>query len=393
MTAQEDGTTWGAGERNRDRQAGQGGRTMADRPGPASSSAPGAAALRLAAIAAAASAGGWLWNLTGLPLGWLMGAALVTGAWVMLAHHVVLPRLLIRAAHVAIGTGVGLAITPDVVLRMVGWLPLMILSALAGLLMAAAFAPVLARLGRVGPATAFFSLTPGGVIEMANIGGRAGADRMTIAALHTIRVGMVVGLLPLVLFAFYPHDTRGQAVSAIIAPGPLAVALAVGTLGGWIGHRVRLPAAWLLGAVLSVGVLAGAGLVVTPDEVLPPPLIAVAQIVVGMSLGARFERDRLAAIPRALAAGVPILAVIMGVMAALAVLASRFAALDPPALVLAFSIGGMAEMVLTAKALHQDVAIVAAFQAVRAVIVNLFAGTIWSRLHPLISDRPKGPRS
>ena len=49
-------------------------------------------------------------------------------------------------------------------------------------------------------------------------------------------------------------------------------------------------------------------------------------------------------------------------------------------MVLAFSIGGLAEMVLTARYLELNMAIVAAFQAVRAVLVNSLAGAIWNRL-------------
>ncbi|MGB1026559.1 MAG: AbrB family transcriptional regulator, partial [Rhodospirillaceae bacterium] len=49
-------------------------------------------------------------------------------------------------------------------------------------------------------------------------------------------------------------------------------------------------------------------------------------------------------------------------------------------LVLSFSIGGMAEMVLTAKTLGANAAMVAAFQVTRAFLVNLCAGPLWTVL-------------
>ncbi|MCT7376689.1 AbrB family transcriptional regulator [Chelativorans salis] len=109
-------------------------------------------------------------------------------------------------------------------------------------------------------------------------------------------------------------------------------------------------------------------------------MIGLAQIIVGLALGARFERQRLASIPRAMAAGLAILALIMAAMAAFAALAGMLMPQDLPSLILAFSIGGMAEMVLTAKVLHRDIALVAAFQTLRGVTVNAVAGAVWQRL-------------
>ena len=83
---------------------------------------------------------------------------------------------------------------------------------------------------------------------------------------------------------------------------------------------------------------------------------------------------------RRLAVGTVALIVIIFVMALIGVGFSRFLPMDAPTMVLAFSIGGLAEMVLTARYLELDMAMVAAFQAVRAVLVNSFAGAIWNRL-------------
>ena len=69
---------------------------------------------------------------------------------------------------------------------------------------------------------------------------------------------------------------------------------------------------------------------------------------------------------------------IITTMALLALVFSQFLPMDAATLVLAFSIGGLAEMVLTARYLELDMAIVAAFQVTRAILVNSFAGTIWN---------------
>lgn len=330
-----------------------------------------------------AAIGGAVWSLFGLPLAWLMGAAIVSGILCGSGLEITLPKLLYWPSLAVIGAGVGLTITPEVALQIASWFPFMIVMGFSGVLLAALLTPVTARRGRMEASTAFFALMPGGVIEMANIGDPHGADRTTIATLHAIRVALVVGLLPLGLYLFYP-STGGASARILLETPSLLLTLAVALLGGWLGKLVKLPASWLLGALLAVAVLTASGLVAGQ---IPSVLLAVAQVIVGISLGSKFKRERLRTLPRAIAVGGTALFVIIAIMAAIGVLFARFLPMDAPTMVLAFSIGGLAEMVLTAKALEADIAMVAAFQSIRAVLVNTFAGTIWNRLAPHFKER------
>ncbi|MBV7395488.1 AbrB family transcriptional regulator [Mameliella sediminis] len=336
-----------------------------------------------------AALGGAVWEISGLPLGWLMGAALLTGVFAIRGRQVKLPAALYCPGLAIIGASVGLVITPVVAAQIVAWVPVMIGSAVLGIGAAALFAPVLARRGGISSSTAFFSLLPGGVIEMASIGETHGADSTVIAALHAVRVALVVGLLPLALFFFLPAGEGAFSGVAVLPLGQFVLVLLTGLFGGWLGDRAGLPASWLLGAVIAVGLLTSTGAVA---GAMPPPLLASAQVLVGMSLGARFTRQRLANVPRALVAGMPVLLAIMALMALAAALASLLVPQALATLVLCFSIGGMAEMVLTAKALNQNIALVAAFQALRGVTVNTLAATVWRRLSHRFpnSDNSKG---
>lgn len=348
-------------------------------------------AARFAALAALGAGGGGLWTASGLPLGWLMGAAAVAGLLAARGWTVETPRPLYNGALAVIGAGVGLTITPAAALELAQWGAIMPVAALLGVVLAAAAAPLLARWAKMRAVTAYFALLPGGVIEMARIGETHGADRTTIAALHALRVAMIVSLLPLALFALSPTPQTGGALAAQ-APEPLGVAALIGALalalaGGWAADRLGTPAGWLLGAVVAVGAAAGAGVL---GGALPPLLLIGAQIVLGLSLGARFKREMLRALPRALAAAAPVFLALMALTALAGVVVAAIGPVSEPiqTLVLCFSIGGMAEMVLTAKALGQNAALVAAFQAVRAVLVNLCAGAVWRRLsrHALFSS-------
>lgn len=338
---------------------------------------------------APAALGGALWEALGLPLGWLMGAAVLTGAVAMANVEIKVPKLLYNISLAFLGASVGLAITPDVAALIVVWAPVMVVAAVIGVLAAVLMAPLLARWGRMEHSTAFFSLLPGGVIEMANVGDSHGADRTIIAALHSVRVALVVGVLPLALFAFYDStDAMAQAIPTLPIFQLLTV-FVVGLVGGALAAKSGLPAAWLLGALILVGLVSSFG---SFSGRIPEPPLAIVQVLVGMSLGARFKRERLASIPRALAVGLPVLFVIIIGMALAATAVSLALPFSAPTLILCFSIGGMAEMVLTSKALGQNVALVAAFQAVRAVIVNASAGAVWRRIdpHSLMFNPPKG---
>lgn len=324
-----------------------------------------------------AALGGSLWEALGLPLGWLMGAAVVTGFFAMCNVEVVVPKPLYSVSLAALGAGVGLSITPDVAATLLVWAPVMVVAGCLGVGAAVLMTPLLARFGRMERSTAFFSLLPGGVIEMANVGEGHGADRTIVAALHAVRVALVVGLLPLVLYAFFPASGDPVQDVALLSWTHLAMVILVGVAGGWATAQLGLPAAWLLGALIAVGLLSSLGFL---SGRMPASLMAGVQVLVGISLGARFRRDRLSSIPRALGTGLLVLLVIMTAMAAAAGLASLVMPISLPTLVLCFSVGGMAEMVLTSKVLGQNVALVAAFQAVRAVLVNACAGVVWRNL-------------
>ena len=180
-----------------------------------------------------AAIGGAIWASMGLPLAWLMGAAIVTGFLSFYGVVIEPPKLLYRPSLSVIGAGVGLTITGAVALEVSRWFPVMAVMGFAGVLLAAIATPIVARKGEMEESTAFFSLMPGGVIEMANIGEPHGADRTTIATLHAIRVGLVVGILPLSLYFLFPQT--GDVADVILLESlPLGFVLVVAVLGGWL---------------------------------------------------------------------------------------------------------------------------------------------------------------
>lgn len=339
---------------------------------------------------ALAGAVGWAANLAGLPLGWLLGAAVATGVLAASGVRLYSASREKDLALAVIGTSVGLGLTPAVAASLAQWAPLMVGATVLSMVIAILASLILSRLGRVSRSTAYFSVLPAGLAELAFIGQKAGADGAVIATLHAVRVGLVVIAAPAAVFSLTEGDA--SMISAA-APSPVEIwagAIALGLAAGYGASWLGLPAGWFLGAIIGVGALACLDLL---NGRLPEEILVAAQLIVGYALGVRFKRDSLAKIPRALAVATPLLLVSMALMAALGLAAGGQIPESAATLILAFSIGGTAEMVLTAKSFGENAALVAAFQVTRGFLVNLVSGPLWRLLSrcALFRDPPSVP--
>ncbi|MCA0421859.1 MAG: AbrB family transcriptional regulator [Proteobacteria bacterium] len=333
----------------------------------------------------AAAVGGGLAQAAGLPLAWLVGAAVMTAVYSLTVAPVAVPRPAYRLAQLVVGTSVGLTVSSDIAER-IGWhIAAIPVGACVSIAIGMLLTGPLVRLGAVDRATAHFAMVPAGISEMADLAGRHGADVGAVATFHAMRVMLVVFLLPPLIFAF---DQDGI-LSVTRDPGAftlsLATALGCALAAGWGGSRLGLASAWFLGPMAAVAVLSGTGLVAATE---PQGLLAAAQIALGLSLGARLKRDTVRRLPRALAAGAVLMLVHALVMGALALALALLAGAEPVTMVLGLATGGSAEMVLTARAVGADAAIVAAYQLSRGLLGNAFA----ERLHRRRAGQAAGPQ-
>lgn len=312
--------------------------------------------------------------MAGLPLAWLVGAALASAIYTMTVAPINVPQRAYRMAQLVVGTSVGLTVSADVVSR-IGWHALVIpLGAAFSLGIGLLLAAPMARLAKVDRSTAHFAMIPAGISEMADLAGRHGADVGAVATFHAMRVMLVVFVLPPLIFSV----NEAAALSVSRDPGawtaPLALALLSAAFAGWGGSRLGLPSAWFLGPMAVVALLSGGGLVAASE---PRELIAVAQIGLGLSLGARLKRETVRRLPRALGAGAIMMLVHAVVMAGAALGLAILLREDAATMILSLATGGSAEMVLTARAVGADAAMVAAYQLTRGLAGNALA----ERLH------------
>lgn len=329
-------------------------------------------------IALAAAGGGAFAARFGVPLGWLLGTAIVTAGCSFAGYRVRFPAMLYRGALVVVGTGVGLSITSGVAEQLGSVLYLVPVAALCSIAIGRLLTPLFGRMSGLDMATAHFSLVPAGIAEMAETSAHYGADVGTVATMHALRVLLIVLILPAALaYVVEPH-------TSVVAPvtgtwtWSLALAFVIGGFAGKLGSLVRMPNPYMLAPIVVLLLASGSNLIEAHE---PRILVVLAQIAVGLNLGSRFDRVTIQKLPRAFAAALPIMLFHAALMVALACGASWLSGVDVPSAILGFATGGTVEMVLTAKTIGADIAFVTIFQAARGVFGNVLAGLIYQRTY------------
>lgn len=332
-------------------------------------------------LLACSFAGGWSATQLGLPMPWmlgsLIGAALVILLWApAFLTDYTFPNSWREIFVALIGVMIGSQVTPEL-LRQASALPLT-LAALVLFIAAAHWGnyQIFRRLGGYDRPTAFFSGTPGGLMESIMLGEGAGADIRILTAQQFLRIIIVISVIPLAL-SIWAGEPLGSAAGLTgpaaepVAPVNVAMIAITALVGLFAGQRLGLPAAQLSGPLALSALATVTGLV---DLHLPFWLIATAQLVIGMSLGLRFKGTGGGLLRRCLwlsAVSVAYMLVLGGILATGLWLITG---IDFLALLLSFAPGGVSEMSLVALSLAVSPALVSLHHIIRIVLTVVLLG-------------------
>jgi membrane AbrB-like protein len=334
--------------------------------------------LRGVAGVALGTAAGWLCDTLSTPIPWMLGPLFALALLRVAGTKVgALPGGR-EAGQWIIGTALGLYFTPQVTGQIVGWWPLLAAGAVFAIALGYAGGRILARLAGLDRTTGIFASVPGGASEMAVLGERFGARVDRVAAAQSLRILIVVAVIPAVYAALGVHGSDLYVPgSRTFSPGGFALLLAATAVGGAAAARLRVPNAFMLGA-LAVAIPMTA---LEVDLSAIPTLASNAgQVLLGSALGARFEPDFVRGAPRFVAA---VSATVLGAIALSAAFGWTMAqvfALNPATLVLGTAPGGVAEMCITAKVLQLGVPLVTAFHVTRLVVLLLCTAPLYARV-------------
>ena len=343
---------------------------------------PAPLATRLGRTLIVGTAGGALFAWLNLPLAWMLGAMVATTVASLGGVRLYVPGPMRSIMIAIIGVLLGASFTPEIVGKAREW-PLTIgcLVLYLGILVAILFFYFHRIVGLDAP-TAYFSATPGGLSEMVITGAAMGADDRTIALVHTARVLLVVLTIPF----WYRFMTGVSTTPSSIGPSISAVGLidiavlgACAGAGVVVGRLIRLPAYRLSGPLLASALVHATGL----NESTPPwEVVAVAQVVVGSAIGARFSNVPVRRVVGLMAAAVVSTVVMLAATVSFALVLAPATGIDWRSIVLAYAPGGLAEMSLIALSLGIETAFVATHHVIRIGLIVVVAPLVFARFRP-----------
>ena len=306
-----------------------------------------------------------------VPLPWMIGPLLACAACGVVGVPVDTAAPLRNIGQWAIGAALGLYFTPEVLRTIATLAPALLAGVAWALLMGFLFYRLLATVsGARTPgdrATAYFAAAIGGASEMVVLGERHGGRVDCIATAHSVRVLIVVVVIPVGL------QWAGLKGFDASLPGPdqvhlggLLLLAALTLLGALLLRQLRVPNPWVLGALAVALALTGSGIELSA---LPRAMSTAGQLFIGVALGTRFTPEFARSAPRWLAAvSLGSLAMIVS-SAAFAWGLSQAAGLHWVTVLLGTSPGGISEMCITAKVMQLGVPVVTAFHVTRYVVV------------------------
>lgn len=323
--------------------------------------------LALAAFGGAAAA------LLALPAAWLSGSMFAVGIATISGVRTRVPAWMIETVFVFLGVSMGASVTPQTLERIAAWPLSMALLALTIVAIIVAVSAYLARVAGWERLTAFFSSIPGTLSYVLALASGTSADLRRIAVSQSVRLFMLVAVLPGAITLLDVGSATPPATAAtaeldrevVVMAGLL---LAGGAALGWLLRILRLPGAMLVGGLLVSAAAHVTGLVTVA---LPQPIVTVGMVVLGALIGERFAGATWRGLAR-LAIPSLMAFVITGSIAALgAFAASELFGLPFGQTLLAFAPGGLEAMTILSFVLQLDPAFVAAHQIARFVAMAL----------------------
>lgn len=327
---------------------------------------------------------GGLLSALHVPLAWMIGPLLLTAGFAATRELPPMPPLPRRAGQLIVGGAIGLYMTPTALGSILDAIVPIIVSAIAIAAVAVPIALVLGRVGRTDAATALFAALPGGPVEMAQLADRYGGEGSLVALTQTMRIAAIVLLVPPLLVLLGNPVADVIRMPVVWTYSGLALAFAFALVGALLMAKVGMVNPFFVGPMIGV---ATAALMDLPLSGIPGIVLAGAQIMLGVSLGAMFDRRILRRGRNFLAVACLTTVLLIAFTLVLALVMAAMGISDFSTLALANAPGSVTEMSIAAKAMHLDVSLVASFHIIRILILAPNAALFFRLMRRLIEAR------
>ena len=331
---------------------------------------------RLCGTLALAGGGGAVFAWLGVPLAWMLGAMLSITVASLAGAPTVMAQPLRRVMIAILGIMLGSAFTPEILSDAQKWWPAVITMLLFVSVGTAACYVYFRKIAKFDPTTAYFSSAPGGLSEMALVGESYGGNVAAISLVHTTRILIVVGTIPVYFRYVQGWDVPPSPIDNGVALQWLDIVLLTGcaVVGVPLADKLKVPAGALVGPMILSAALHIAGL----THAAPPALIvAIAQIVMGAGIGCRFSGLSLSRVGTIILAGAGSGLLLVTGAALTAIYFATAAGQTSEALLLALAPGGLAEMSLIALVIGSQTAFISLMHMLRIVFVVLIVPSLF----------------
>lgn len=319
-----------------------------------------------------ACAGGWLFTLIHMPLPWTLGPLAIIAAWQVGCNRPAVWAPRTRNIGLAVlGYVMGRPFTAETANFILSQFPAMLALTLLTIALCLLGGYLARRRTGVSLASCLLGSMPGGLSQMALLSNEIeGADPAEVTLMQTIRMVTVVFVIPFTALHVLADQvnavTRGSAEMSISQVPQLAVFVGVIAILLFLTKRIKLPGRYASAPVVGTAALVMAGL---DAPALPAPVVALAQICVGIKMGMDVNVDSLANWKRLFLYNFASILSAIGLLAVADYFFARATNISFVTMFISTGPGGMTEMGLTAMMINADLSTVIAFQLFRLLFV------------------------
>ncbi|HQZ12162.1 MAG TPA: AbrB family transcriptional regulator [Devosia sp.] len=325
--------------------------------------------LRALLTIAISIAGGFLVNLTGLPAGWLMGGALAVAAAAISGLPVSFPGWVRDATFVFAGMSMGASVTRDSFALIFQWPVTLAALVVELVLIVTVTGYMLRKLFGLDRGTAYLSSFPGHLAFVMGIAAAGVGDPRQITIIQVIRILMLTTAVPIgALFLPVGPDIALAASQAPAGWLNLALILVICAATGLVFQRLRVPAAFAMGAMAAsltakfTGIFEGA---------MPQELLIAIYVMIGGLIGSRFAGITVAEFRAAATGGLIATALTIAIVTIVSYGASTLVDMPFGQIWLGLSPGALEGMGILGIALGFDTAFIAAHHVARLLMLTV----------------------
>ena len=319
---------------------------------------------------------GTVFNWLQIPVGWLLGSMIGGIAYSAIqGNPQPLPKMFVTVGKAFIALYTAARFSWDTINVAATYaVPLLLCVLISGAL-SLFHGYLLSRLSGIDRVTGFVAFIPGAASSIVPIAEEMGADAVAVAVFQSIRLLLVVLLIPSAAGFFFPVDLNNSVTIAIattannpLIPMWLSLIVLAGccVVGLWGGNRLALPASGFLGTFL-VGLAVFWG---SPYELqVPQWLFATGLLCVGLSIGVKFDFKTVNKLLKAVLIEIVLVVSLILLCLGIGYEFHVFTHVDTITSLLGFTPGGLEAMVATVMQLGGDTGLVLAMQLTRMLII------------------------